>query len=142
MAVAQVSLVSAVKAVPVRARAGARRSARAVNVVAKAGVSRVEVAKKAAPVALAVGTSPSRSRARSGDRAIGGSRLLRPRARRAMARRIGSRACDPSREPGRFSISPAGRGTARSEPSGLGLATPAVSTRSPSGIAPIGKIAD
>ena len=58
MAVAQVSLVSAVKAAPVRASAGARRSARAVNVVAKAGVERFEVAKKAAPVALAVGASP------------------------------------------------------------------------------------
>lgn len=58
MAVAQVSLVSAVKATPVRASAGARRSARAVNVVAKAGVERFEVAKKAAPVALAVGASP------------------------------------------------------------------------------------
>lgn len=58
MAVAQVSLVSAVKAAPVRASAVSRRSARAVNVVAKAGVERFEVAKKAAPVALAVGASP------------------------------------------------------------------------------------
>jgi|TARA_B110000967_G_scaffold133405_1_gene136164 hypothetical protein len=57
MAVAQVSLISAVKAAPVRANAGARRSTRAVHVVAKAGgVQRVSVAKKAAPVALAVGT--------------------------------------------------------------------------------------
>eukprot|EP00228_Micromonas_bravo_P008574 CAMPEP_0203000710 /NCGR_PEP_ID=MMETSP1401-20130829/87_1 /ASSEMBLY_ACC=CAM_ASM_000894 /TAXON_ID=38833 /ORGANISM="Micromonas pusilla, Strain CCAC1681" /LENGTH=111 /DNA_ID=CAMNT_0049742163 /DNA_START=50 /DNA_END=385 /DNA_ORIENTATION=- len=67
MAVAQVSLVSAVKAAPVRASAGARRSARAVNVVAKAGVERFEVAKKAAPVALAVGTVMTATEARAAE---------------------------------------------------------------------------
>jgi hypothetical protein len=91
MAVAQVSLVSAVKAAPVRASAGARRSARAVNVVAKAGVERFEVAKKAAPVALAVGASPPRSRRRSGDRAIGARFAPRRAARRVIARGVRSR---------------------------------------------------
>lgn len=68
MAVAQVSLISAVKAAPVRANAGARRSARAVHVVAKAGgVQRVSVAKKAAPVALAVATLMPATESRAAD---------------------------------------------------------------------------
>ena len=91
MAVAQVSLVSAVKAAPVRASAGARRSARAVNVVAKAGVERFEVAKKAAPVALAVGAYCSRSHRRSGDRAIGARFVLSRAARRVTTRSVRSR---------------------------------------------------
>jgi hypothetical protein len=107
MAVAQVSLVSAVKAAPVRASAGARRSARAVNVVAKAGVERFEVAKKAAPVALAVGASPpdpieedpDRCAVRSEPRGAPGYH-----AERSIARP------DPRRDPGRFPIPPADPG--------------------------------
>ena len=107
MAVAQVSLVAAVKAAPGRASAVSRRSARAVNVVAKAGVERFEVAKKAAPVALAVGASPpdpieedpDRCAVRSEPRGAPGYH-----AERSIAR-PGPR-CDP----GRFSIPPADPG--------------------------------
>lgn len=57
MAYAQVSLVSAVKAAPTaKVSRNTRRNTTAVKVVAnKAGAARVEVARKAAPVALSVG---------------------------------------------------------------------------------------
>ena len=56
MAVAQVSLVSAFKAAPAAKAARNTRRTTAVKAVAnKAGVVRAEVARKAAPVAMAVG---------------------------------------------------------------------------------------
>ena len=98
MAVAQVSLVSAVKAAPVRASAVSRRSARAVNVVAKAGVERFEVAKKAAPVALAVGASPPipSKKIRTDARFV-----LSRAARRVTTRSVRSRASRSALRPGR-----------------------------------------
>ena len=58
MAVAQVSLVSAVRAAPAARATRASSKARAVKVVAKAGVERVELAKKASAVAVSVGACP------------------------------------------------------------------------------------
>ena len=71
MAIAQVSLISAVKAAPT-ARVAKSAKARSAVVVAKAGkASKVEVAKKAAPVALSVGvSSPDDSLARGRSRDV------------------------------------------------------------------------
>ncbi len=73
MAVAQVSLRSAVKAPVARAARNTKRTTRAAKVVAKAGMERVEVAKKVAPVALSVGASspPSPKPRESSEIAIG-----------------------------------------------------------------------
>lgn len=83
MAVAQVSLVSAVKATPAAkaARSDTRRST-AVKVVAnKAGVARVEVARKAAPVALSVGELSRAPHTRRRDERTKTTDQRRPRTR-------------------------------------------------------------
>ena len=67
MAVAQVSLRSAVKAPVARAARNTKRTTRAAKVVAKAGMERVEVAKKVAPVALSVATVMTAAEARAAE---------------------------------------------------------------------------
>jgi hypothetical protein len=85
MAVAQVSLRSAVKAPVARAARNTKRTTRAAKVVAKAGMERVEVAKKVAPVALSVGASspPSPKPRESSEIVIG---TFPTRAARSLAR--------------------------------------------------------
>ena len=67
MAVAQVSLVSAVRAAPAARATRASSKARAVKVVAKAGVERVELAKKASAVAVSVGAAMSGAEAKAAE---------------------------------------------------------------------------
>ena len=67
MAVAQVSLVSAVRAAPAARATRASSKARAMKVVAKAGVERVELAKKASAVAVSVGATMSGAEAKAAE---------------------------------------------------------------------------
>lgn len=120
MAVAQVSLVSAVRAAPAARATRASSKARAVKVVAKAGVERVELAKKASAVAISVGACPridvlvrrgsgrGRSKARCHARLQPSARDPRPYTSRA-------------RSPPRVGPDSAAHGFSVCEPAGAGF---------------------